>query len=168
MRYAILALLIVSTNALCAKPAGAQASTGIVMGTVTDPAGIPLRYASIVLVGTPLGAMATCDGWYAIHDVPPGVHAVRAAMLGYASVTIDSVVVVAGRATRLNVHFARFTWQLYGRGGPDIDRRPVPFPNIQRREYPPDLQRIRMSGYALTIPREEQAMEWIRYRPRAR
>lgn len=109
MRHIILVLLILFAVS-SALPATAQPLAGGIEGYVTGPGGKPLPYAMVVVAGDTLGAMAGENGWYVIHRVAPGTYRVRAAMLGFASVEFDSVVVVAGRATRLDVRFKRRLW----------------------------------------------------------
>lgn len=81
---AVLALV-----ALTAAPASAQ----VVAGVVTDTEGAPLPGATVVLAG-PADSLATAadaDGRYLLRALGPGVYVVRAAFVGYASATSDSL-----------------------------------------------------------------------------
>lgn len=54
-------------------------TTGKITGTVTDAnTGEPLIGATVIVVGTKLGAKTDFDGNYVILNVPPGVYEVRA------------------------------------------------------------------------------------------
>ncbi len=75
---------------------GPEASTpvGIIRGFILDAdTKRPLPYANAMVVGTTCGAMTQQDGSFTILRVPPGVHEVKAMMMGYHSMSIDSVVV---------------------------------------------------------------------------
>jgi Ca-activated chloride channel family protein len=102
MRYAI---LVLSLALFGQSPVGDPyigLTTGTVQGTVADSTGKPLAYANVVLVGTMMGAMTLPDGKFAIVQVPPGTYRVRAMMMGYKAVEVDSVVVTAGLTTRVD------------------------------------------------------------------
>jgi len=59
-------------------------TTGKITGTVTDAnTGEPLIGATVIVVGTKLGAKTDFDGNYVILNVPPGVYEVRATYVGY-------------------------------------------------------------------------------------
>src|SRR4030095_12310213 len=53
-----------------------------IKGKVTDPQGVPLPFASIILMGTDHGIASNVEGEYEL-DVPPGKHRVRFQYLGY-------------------------------------------------------------------------------------
>jgi TonB-linked SusC/RagA family outer membrane protein len=57
---------------------------GSIAGTVRDAAtGGPLAGVTVAVVGTRLAGATGAEGRYAIPDVPPGTHQVRARLLGY-------------------------------------------------------------------------------------
>jgi hypothetical protein len=59
-------------------------TTGKITGTVTDAnTGEPLIGATVIVVGTKLGAKTDFDGNYVILNVPPGTYEVRATYVGY-------------------------------------------------------------------------------------
>ncbi len=62
----------------------AQGGTGVVQGTVSGESGLPLEGATVVIVGTRLGAVSRPDGRYIIAAVPAGPHLLRATRIGYA------------------------------------------------------------------------------------
>jgi len=85
--------------ALPARDARAQVEPGRITGTVTESqTGQPLAGAQVRVVGTQLAAVAGGDGQYRILGVAPGTYQVRATMIGYTPLTVDSVVVAAGGA----------------------------------------------------------------------
>ena len=71
---------------------------GNVTGRVTDPSGIPLGDALVVIEGTRFGGISKADGTYLITGVPDGRHSVRVRRIGY-SVRTDTVTIAAGNAT---------------------------------------------------------------------
>ncbi len=73
--------------------AGSLAAQGIVSGRVTDQAGgAPLVGARVVVLGTSLTTTTNAEGRYRIPGVPAGLQQVRAAQVGYGSVTKTATV----------------------------------------------------------------------------
>lgn len=67
-------------------------TTGKIAGQVVDKkTGSALPGATVVVVGTNLGAAADVNGNYFILNVPPGVYSVRASVVGYAAVVQANV-----------------------------------------------------------------------------
>ncbi len=77
------------------------ATTGKIVGTVTDEGGRPLAGADVVVEGFWLGASSDADGYFAILNVPPGTHRVTANYIGYRSVTQTGVLVWVDLTTHL-------------------------------------------------------------------
>jgi outer membrane receptor protein involved in Fe transport len=78
-------------------------TTGKIAGVVLDAeTGEPLVGANIVVEGTRLGAVATGDGYFAILNVPPGEHFIRASMMGYTPITMTDVLVVIDLTARVD------------------------------------------------------------------
>ena len=76
----LLALFATSAVAQSAPPA----ETGRVEGVVTDvETGAPVVGAGVVIPALGIGAVTDREGRYAIADVPPGDHAVRAGAYTY-------------------------------------------------------------------------------------
>ena len=89
-RLLLLAALVAAPG--LARSAHAQAAGRLVV-TVTDSASAqPLAGASVLIVGTRLGAQSSADGRATINGVPAGAHQVRVQRIGYAP-----------RATTINV-----------------------------------------------------------------
>ena len=75
--------------------------SGSLKGLVTDSAGVPLRGATIRLIGTsPLrGGIAAPNGAYAIPLLAPGFYRVKVTMVGRGPIELPGVRIGAGRAT---------------------------------------------------------------------
>jgi hypothetical protein len=80
----------------------AQAVPGEIRGTVTDPTGAAIPSASVVLT-SPSGSSKTAssgkDGGFHFAGVTPGSYTLVITAKGFASLTVDSVAVQAGKTT---------------------------------------------------------------------
>lgn len=93
-------------------PTGALAgTTGTISGTVRDREGNPVVAATLLVVGTRLGAYSGNDGSYTIQNVPPGTFSVRASRMGFTAVTVEEVVVSADNITRVDFEMGDTTLQ---------------------------------------------------------
>src|SRR5262245_5519654 len=82
-------------------------TTGKVKGKITDQkSGEPLIGATVVVVGTSLGAAANVDGEYVILNVPAGTHDLEAKFLGYQPYRVSSVQVSSDLTTEENFSLA--------------------------------------------------------------
>ncbi len=76
---------------------GVCQNIGNVSGVVTDAAsGQPLPGATVIIVGTSLGASSNLNGRYVIQNVPAGHYRLRAAYIGYKPKSVE--VTVSGTA----------------------------------------------------------------------
>jgi outer membrane receptor protein involved in Fe transport len=76
----------------------APATTGRVAGRVLDrDTGRPIAGARVTVVGTQLVGVSDLDGRYRLGSVATGIRALRATLIGYQPVQIDSVRVVEGQ-----------------------------------------------------------------------
>ncbi len=90
-RWIVLFLLtVVSVSTVHAQ------ATGRIVGRVTVDSGRPLPNASVIVVGTSLGATTDANGRYAITNAPVGPRSVQARFLGYNMVTNQVTVVANG------------------------------------------------------------------------
>jgi outer membrane receptor protein involved in Fe transport len=97
-------ILSISFLWLVLAPAGVMAgTTGTVAGIVTDPDGKPVVAATVVLLGTRLGAYTDGDGRYTILNVPSGTYGVKASRLGFNAITVSEVVVSADRTMTVDL-----------------------------------------------------------------
>ncbi len=92
----LLTLLTIGTTTLTSP------STGTLTGRVTDHAtGEPILGASVMVVGTALGAKTDHNGEYTIKNVPIGTYTVKITYIGYQSIEAASVHVGADETTEL-------------------------------------------------------------------
>ena len=99
MKFAIIALLIVSTQNVIA-----QSKT--IQGTVTDPSGVPLPGASINVQGSKNSASTDFDGKYSLS----GVNATDKIIYSYVGLTSQTI--TAGSQSVINVKLAESTQTL--------------------------------------------------------
>ena len=68
--------------------------SGTLSGLITDSqTGEPLIGATVLLVGTNLGAATNADGRYTINNIPPKTYNIRASYVGYESLTRFNIVI---------------------------------------------------------------------------
>lgn len=88
-------------------------SFGKIAGTIKDEAyGDPLIGATVVVVGTSLGAATDVDGNYNILSVPPGTYTLKFSFIGYQPKMIQNVKVSSGLTARFDVKLAEQTLTL--------------------------------------------------------
>ena len=80
-----------------------DAGTGVVMGTVVGPDGVPVVNALVQVVGGP-GALSDATGHFIVVGVPSGLRQIVVTCLGWRSETVDEVQVVAADTTRVRVN----------------------------------------------------------------
>lgn len=79
-------------------------TTGKISGRVTDAkTKEALIGATVVLVGTKMGAATDADGNYFILNIPPGTYTLKATAVGYASTTITNVKVSIDVTTKMDI-----------------------------------------------------------------
>ncbi|MEJ2542994.1 MAG: carboxypeptidase-like regulatory domain-containing protein [Calditrichaceae bacterium] len=77
---------------------------GFISGTITDKnSGDTLPGVQIVIEGTDYGAVTNIDGYYEIYKVPPGEYELFIEYLGYTSIQVMGVNVVADSTTTLDL-----------------------------------------------------------------
>ncbi|MCD4701969.1 MAG: carboxypeptidase regulatory-like domain-containing protein, partial [Candidatus Aegiribacteria sp.] len=81
---------------------GLAQSTGSIAGGVYDSRGNPLTGATVMVVGTPYGAMTNAYGAYLISNLEPRTYDVTASMVGLNSLTATGVRVEAGETAIMN------------------------------------------------------------------
>ena len=94
-------LLAVLLLLLGVMPAAAG-TVGTLSGRVLDADGKPVAAATVLVVGTRLGAYTDAEGKYLILKVPPGTYEVKASRLGYNAMTTSGVVVSADNTTHVD------------------------------------------------------------------
>lgn len=103
-------MLVVTALAAAWAVAG---NTGKIAGTIRDKQSHePLIGANIIVKGTTIGAITDPDGKYFILRIPPGTVQVQVTMMGYRSVTVNSVVVREDLTTEVNAELEQTTVQM--------------------------------------------------------
>ncbi len=78
-------------------------STGKISGKVTNVnTGKALPGSNVLILGKNRGAATDTNGLYTISNVPPGSYSMQARQMGYKSVTVIDVIVVADSTTIIN------------------------------------------------------------------
>ena len=80
-------------------------------GTVSDSAGNPLIGATVMVVGTPYGAMTDAIGGYSIINLEPGIYSVHTTMVGMQDSTISEVSLDAGSETELDFALSSYSYE---------------------------------------------------------
>ena len=98
-------VLLIAGLALLSGLARAQTGTGVIVGTVSGPAGGALANASVSLAGTNLTATADRQGAYRLSPVPAGEHTVVVTYIGLGAGT-TAVKVTAGQTVTADVRLS--------------------------------------------------------------
>ncbi len=79
-------------------------TTGKLAGRITEAeTGEPLVGANILIEGTQRGAACDLNGYYFVHNLPPGVYTVLVSMIGYQTVKAQNVKISIDLTTELNL-----------------------------------------------------------------
>lgn len=83
----------------------AQETTGSIVGKLIDTElnDEPLAFANIIITGTTKGTTSDLDGLYELANLEPNVYNLSFSFLGYQTVELPNVEVVAGKVTTINV-----------------------------------------------------------------
>src|SRR5690606_38940811 len=81
------------------------AQTGTIVGKLTDKEynNEPLPFANVFLKGTTKGITSDIDGLYSLENVEPGTYTVVYSFVGYETVEIPDVKVLADKVTNIDV-----------------------------------------------------------------
>lgn len=79
--------------------------TGSIVGKLTDKEynDEPLAFANVLIKGTTKGTTSDFDGLYEIPELDPGFYTVVFSYLGYETVELPNIEVVAGKVTTVNI-----------------------------------------------------------------
>ncbi|MFN2370839.1 MAG: carboxypeptidase regulatory-like domain-containing protein, partial [Candidatus Krumholzibacteriia bacterium] len=102
-KLTIPALALALCAASVAPPRVLAGTTGTISGRVLDQDGRPVVAATVLVVGTRLGAYVDPQGDFTILNVPPGTYEVKVSRLGFNAVTVQEVVVSADAITKVDV-----------------------------------------------------------------
>jgi outer membrane receptor for ferrienterochelin and colicin len=84
-------------------PATAQPASGAIQGKVVDAqTGEPLTGAYVFLGGTQIGGVCDLEGSFVLKNVAPGTYTLSSSMIGYNKISVQKVVVQAGKTIRLD------------------------------------------------------------------
>lgn len=96
-------------------PAQAQEFTGTIKGVVLDQNTLqPLAGATVVLLGTQLGAIAGAEGQFVITKAPVGVQRLKVSMIGYTERVRPDLIVQARRITAVSIRLEEKLLQVEG------------------------------------------------------
>ncbi|MDO9170856.1 MAG: TonB-dependent receptor [bacterium] len=84
-------------------------TTGRIAGRILDVDGKPVAAATVVVVGTRLGAYTDAEGQYSILNVAPGAYDLKITRLGFDPLTIRNVTVSSDNTTRQDVKLGETT-----------------------------------------------------------
>ena len=97
-----LLLLLFSTSHIIAQ-------TGSIKGIVKEKGGETIIGANVVISGTTTGTTTNLDGFYEIKGLEAGSYSLQFSFISYETVVLENIVVVAGRATEVNVDLVQVT-----------------------------------------------------------
>ena len=106
MKRWLIALTILAASSLRATTLHGQDNAGRVTGVVTAETGEPVAGARVVILDARVATLTDAQGKYTA-SAPTGRYRVRASMLGYQPMLVDSVPVCSGEATTLNFQLKR-------------------------------------------------------------
>ncbi len=97
MRKIVLYLFLISTGTIWAQ-------TGSIVGKISDKEmnNEPLPFANVLIKGTTVGTTSDFDGLYEIADLEPGTYTVVFSFIGYETLEVPDIEVVADKVTELN------------------------------------------------------------------
>jgi hypothetical protein len=99
-------LLVIAVFTIAAAPTSGQATTGQIVGLVTDPTGAALASASITVTdenkGVTFEGRSGATGNYAVLSLPPGMYSVTATAPGFGETKFTHVVLAIDQQLALN------------------------------------------------------------------
>jgi hypothetical protein len=135
---------VVSAALLCAATANAQSAFGTIAGLVRDSAKAPVADAMITVTKKDGGSIRTTisnsGGLYSFADVAPGEYSAVAQAPGLPDITLASLKVTAGQATRADLNStaaAPATISSLGTPNPALNQGVRPQPSIASLGLPP-------------------------------
>lgn len=79
--------------------------TGSIVGSLTDKEfnNEPLAFANVIIKGTSTGTTSDFDGLYSLEKLSPGAYSIVYSFVGYKTVEIENIEVIANKVTTVNV-----------------------------------------------------------------
>ena len=103
LRARLIAIALGTSSLLLLTAVVWAGNTGKITGRVVDQrTAEPLAFATVQIEGTVFGAQTDTLGDYFIHNVTPGIHVVRASIVGYAVLLQNEIRVRADQTTSLD------------------------------------------------------------------
>jgi len=85
---------------------------GVIKGVVTDKrTGDPLPSVAVQIVGTTMGKLTDTQGKYTIETVEPGKYSLTFRLVGYQTIQVAEVKVIAGDTAEVSVEMSRTTME---------------------------------------------------------
>jgi len=97
-------LLVIALFLIGIVQAQEPATTGSIAGKLSDKemSGEPLPFANVIIKGTSTGTTSDFDGLYTLQNLAPGTYTVSFSFIGYETLDVPNVIVVAGKVTEVN------------------------------------------------------------------
>ncbi|UOB16343.1 TonB-dependent receptor [Abyssalbus ytuae] len=97
-------ILIFAVVLMTAFSYGQEPTTGSIIGKITDKElnNEPLPFANVMVANTSKGTTTDMDGLFEISNLEPGSYTVVISFIGYETLQVPNVVVVAGKVTEVN------------------------------------------------------------------
>ncbi|WP_037318958.1 TonB-dependent receptor [Salegentibacter sp. Hel_I_6] len=97
-------LFIVSVIILSITMQAQDETTGTIAGKLSDNEveGQPLPFANVIIKETNKGTTSDFDGLYSLKNIEPGTYTVEFSFVGYETLQIPNVEVIAGKVTEIN------------------------------------------------------------------
>jgi hypothetical protein len=113
IRLRVSAGVVLLLTVLCGgipRAHGQTASTGELLGDISDPSGATIPRATVTVKETATGESRTVTGdrvgHYVVPLLPPGTYSVSATVTGFASQTASGITVHAATSTTVNLHLS--------------------------------------------------------------
>src|SRR6516162_6807415 len=140
---------------LAMLPAARAAELGAIVGRLTTPAGAPVANATVTAKRADGGAiratLSGSDGVYSFGDLTPGAWTVSAQVEGLPSVSMPSLVVVTGKATRSDL-VMNVAPPAAAPAAPAVAVAPAPAPTPS-----PEMQAAAAAAVAAAVPEALQS-----------
>ena len=81
-----------------------ETTKGTIAGKLMDKemSGETLPFANVIIKGTSLGTTTDIDGLYSLDNLAPGTYTVIYSFVGYETLEVPNVTVIAGKVTEIN------------------------------------------------------------------
>lgn len=138
----LLLVLFIIGIAVLSLTGGIRLGVGGLLGTVTDPQGMPIPDVKVTLIGPgePRTGSADANGRFEILELDPGNYIIEAQRVGYETTIFEPVHIRMGRSTSINMQM-----------------RPVVPPRVKMEILPAEEESV--DGQATDSPPESEHEE---------